>query len=289
MSEDRFIFEKERGRLYKLAYAMIGERATAEDMVQEAWIKWNRAKQSEIREVSSYLTSIIVNLCLDELKSARVRRENYVGPWLPEPMVTSAGEKLSDNPEMQYELSMAVMVILEKLNPQERAIYVLNELFDYPFTKIGAMLGKNDSACRKAGQRAREKLEDADLSGIRKSRCSHEYVADFLQALREGESDRLMQMLLDDAIIYSDGGGKVTAARKPIVGSDRICRFLLGVVSGVPGSTDVRIVDVNGRPGFEVYMDGCRHSVWSFRIEGDKIREIYAVLNPEKLQMANQN
>lgn len=278
------IFERHRPYLFRVAYGMLGRVVQAEDVVQEAWIRWRNVDRTEVQSDRAYLSTIVTRLCLDELKSARNRREEYVGPFLPEPIVDKEKKTPAEIAELADSLSTAMLVLLENLTPVQRAVFLLYEIFGYDYASVAEVIGKSEVNCRKIGQRARERIEDEKPRFEPGKEEQEQLLKSFMDAINNGNVARLEKLLADEAIAYSDGGGKVTAARKPIYGAKKIIRFLLGTAKNAPADLKIKFVQVNNRPGMMVWFGERLHSVWSFRIERNLIENIYIVLNPDKLE-----
>jgi len=262
---------------------MLGRVEQAEDAVQDAWLRWKGTDLEEVNSNRAYLAAIVTRLCLDELKSARSRRQEYIGPYLPEPLVESDSKSPSELAELADSLSMAMLVLLENLTPVQRAVFLLHEIFSYDYASIAEIIGKSEAHCRKIAQRAREFIErDKPRFEPAKSE-QRQLLKSFMKAVNEGKVSQLEQMLAREAALYSDGGGNVTAARKPIHGADNIIRFMLGLRKKAPDDMSIEFREVNGRPGLLVRIGEQLQSVWAFRIERKRIVELYVVLNPEKL------
>jgi RNA polymerase sigma-70 factor (ECF subfamily) len=275
---DAAAFEEWRSLLFGIAYRMLGSAADAEDVVQDASIRWLGRGDTNIRSVRAYLVTIVTRLCLDQLGSARSKRVTYAGPWLPEPVVvdeTAAAEQADS-------LSLAFLVLLEELTPLERAAYLLHDVFGYSFDEVARSLGRSSAACRQLGARARRHVEerrqrfDADL------RHGRELTDRFLVACATGDLSGLLSMLSDDVVVWTDGGGKVRAAMRPVVGPYRSSRFLLNVAKrlrGVPQSTVL-----NGQPA-TVFLDGgVVVAALVLDIVDGSIVGVRAVTNPDKLE-----
>lgn len=279
------IFNEHRRLLFSLAYRMLGAVADAEDIVQEAYLRWQTASEEEVRAPKAYLSTIVTNLCINQLQSARRRREEYIGPWLPEPLITDENLDPMRNIQMADSLSMAFMILLESLSPTERACFLLREVFDYDYEEVARMVGKSEANCRQMVSRARQHVRERrtrfDVSNEMQSRLTEQ----FMKACASGDLQGLMSILAEDVSVTSDGGGKVTAARKPIHGADRVARFLTGLVNKAGTERiSVRPTEVNGQPGFITYLDGHLINVVALDIADDRIRDIYIVVNPDKLR-----
>lgn len=290
-------FKQQRPRLFALAYRMLGSAADAEDVLQDAWLRWQAADTAELEAPGAWLTTVVTRLCLDQLKSARVRRESYVGPWLPEPLPTggaegsadsAAAEPVASDPVALHEsLSLAFLVLLEQLTPAERAAYLLHEVFDYSHVEIARMLGLSADHCRQLALRARGHLRQ-NRPRFAPSRERHERLLhEFLLAIRAGQLEPLQRLLSEDVVMRSDGGGKRSAATKPVLGSERVARFFLGLASKIPQHPlpiEFRVLDVNGWPALLTFEAGQLLHVLSLEGDGTTIQNVYIVLNPDKLQ-----
>ena len=273
-------FEEQRTALLGLAYRLLGSRTDAEDVVQEAWLRWSGA--AGVDNPAAWLRTVVTRLCLDELRSARVRREQYVGPWLPEP-VPSAGGELGplETAELRDSLSLGFLLLLERLSPAERAVFVLREAFALPYDEVAAAVGRSAAACRQLHVRARARL-GGDLPA--QPRAARRALLDrLLTAVATADVPGVTALLADDAVLVSDGGGVVSAARRPVVGADRVARFLVGIASRVPDGAAMDEQEVNGQTCVVVRTGGTVSHVVSFTADGDRIRGIEIVVNPAKL------
>lgn len=272
-------FETERPRLRSLAYRMLGSVAEAEDVVQEAFLRWQGEDDPEIDNPAGFLTTVVTRLCLDVQKSARVRREAYVGPWLPEPLMGAAPE-----PRDAESISLAFLVVLESLSPLERAAFLLAEVFDHTSAEIAVVLGRDEGACRQLVRRARAHVT-ARRPRFAPSREAHERVLTaFLMTCATGDVASLSKMLAADVTSWNDGGGRVRAALKPVFGPDHVARLILGVLRKGPKDFSVALVDANGWPAI-VVRDGERvHSITDIETDGELIFAVRTVLNPDKLR-----
>lgn len=283
MNESTEIFEAHRAGLFSLAYGMLKRVAPAEDAVQEAFLRWQKQDIGQIHSPQNYLYKIVNNICLDEIKSARNRREKYIGPDLPEPFVTTEHETPETEVELAESLSMALFVVLDQLNPVERAVFILREVFDYDYGAISEIVDKSQSHCRKIAQRARQNVREKKPRFEKKSTEQRELVTAFITAFREGELDKIENKLAKEAILYADGGGKVTAAGKPVVGAAKIVKFLTNIRKDIKETVRFDVTDINGEPGAIGYLDNQLNDVLSFHIENGQIQSIFVILNPEKL------
>jgi RNA polymerase sigma-70 factor, ECF subfamily len=277
-------FNEHRPYLFSIAYRMLGTVADAEDMLQEAFLRWERAGTDEIRSPRAFLATITTRLCLNHLESARVRREEYVGPWLPEPLVTDEREPV-DRVELAESLSIAFLVLLETLSPAERAVLLLRDVFGYEYSEIATILGTSEANCRQALSRARKHVSE-NRPRFETSPEQHDaLLRGFLKAAADGDLAGLVAILAEDVTLRSDGGGKATAALNPIEGADKVARFFVGVIKKF-GATygDFRFAEINGQPGVIAYVDGEPASVLTFEFSNGRIRNVFIVRNPDKLR-----
>jgi len=278
-------FLEHRSLLFAIAYRMLGSVADAEDAVQETYLRWRRSAESgdEIHSPKAWLTTTISRVCLDQLGSARVKREQYIGPWLPEPLAgvtPDIAETVADFDS----LSLAFLVVLESLSPKERAVFLLHDVFGYDFASIGEIVGESDAYCRQLAKRARAHVAER-RPRFEADRAQRERLtADFLRAVTEGDMPALIETLTDDVTVLADGGGKVNAARKPVVGRDKVASFLTNLVRLASTGTSFRIELINGQPGIVTFVDGVVQNVVTFDFTDSAIRGIYIVANPDKLR-----
>ncbi len=278
------VFDQNRPLLFSIAYRMTGSVMDAEDAVQEAYLRWQQASEDEVRSPSAYLSTVVTRLCIDRLRSARVRREQYVGPWLPEPVLGEQDQEIGDKAEIQDTLSMAFLVLLESLTPVERAVFLLREVFDYEYAEIASLVGKSEANCRQISRRARQSVAARRPRFESSPEQEERLMGGFLEASLAGDMEALLTLLSYDVTLYSDGGGKTRAALRPIYGADKVARFLSGILSNIPPGFVVRRTRVNGRPGLVGYFgDGSPQSVVSIEVSEGSIRAIRLVVNPEKL------
>ena len=272
-----------RGRLLGLAYRMLGSRSDAEDVVQDAYLRFAGAEG--VQNAEAFLVTVVTRLCLDRLKSARAQREVYVGPWLPEPVFDAEGLSADTATELADDLSFALLVALDRLSPLERAAFLLHDVFDTPFSEIAAMLDRTEASCRQLASRARRAVRD-DRPAPAKTPDNHARLLQaFGEAVASGNVARLVELLRADAVALTDGGGRKTAARNPIVGADKIARFFIGLAAKNAGH-DIRVEPamINGAIGALLYLDGELDHTMSMAISGEKIAAIYIVRNPDKLR-----
>jgi RNA polymerase sigma-70 factor (ECF subfamily) len=271
--------------LIALAYRMTGSVADAEDIVQEAYLRWQRADRESVRQPKGFLSKTVTRLCLDSLKSARARRESYVGPWLPEPVLGEGAMAVDDANELAQDISMALMMALERLSPAERAAFLLHDVFDSSYAEVAATLGKSEAACRQLTSRARANVRAARPRYVPSTDEHANLVRAFGAAILTGDTDALQELLADDAVLYPDGGGRVLSALRPIYGSDRVARFLFGVLKkfALGGTAKISEQTVNGGLGFYVEEDGKPVQTMAFNVRDGKIGSVYIVRNPDKL------
>jgi RNA polymerase sigma-70 factor (ECF subfamily) len=274
-------FESHRSLLFALAYRMLGVRADAEDVVQDAWIRWQAAGEAEVRTPRSYLTTIVARLSLDALKSARKKRETYIGPWLPEPVVEPAGSR---HVEMAESLSLAFLHLLESLAPAERVAFLMREVFDADYGEIAQTLETSEANGRQLVARARKHLhEERPRFAVDRGR-QQRALEEFLSACASGDASGLTALLAEDAVLYTDGGGKVPSAPNPIYGAERIARFFVGVTPKIPPGVEAEFREVNGAPGVVLKSGQQAFAVMSVALdEQGRILRIYSVSNPDKL------
>jgi len=272
-----------RGRLLGLAYRMLGSRSDAEDVVQDAYLRFAGAQG--VHNAEAFLVTIVTRLCLDRLKSARAQREVYVGPWLPEPVFDAEGLSAEAATELADDLSFALLLALDRLSPMERAAFLLHDVFDTPFSEVAAMLGRTEAACRQLASRARRAVRDNRPAPAATPDSHGRLLPAFSDAVASGNVRQLTELLREDAVALTDGGGRKFAARNPIIGADKVARFFIGL-AGKIASQDVRIQPavINGAVGALLYLDGELDLTLSMAIDGEKIAAIYIVRNPDKLR-----
>lgn len=276
-----------RTRLMGLAYRMTGSLADAEDVLQDAYLRYSRIDKETIRSEEAFLVKIVTRLCLDRLKSAQSRREVYAGPWLPEPAPDTSVLSPETATELADDLSFALLLTLERLSGAERAAFLLHDVFDRPYAEIAAALDKSEAACRQLAARARRAVR-AERAGRRAEPSQHEeLLAQFVTAAASGDPSRLSALLAKDAVVYSDGGGVKPAAYNPIMGADRTARFVVGLANKYARKgSNMRFAPaaINGLPGLLLYLEGEFDQTLSLEVQGGEIVAIYMVRNPEKLR-----
>jgi RNA polymerase sigma-70 factor (TIGR02957 family) len=273
-------FVTHRSLLFTVAYEMLGSAADAEDVVQETWLRWDGVDRAEVREPRAYLVRIVTRQALNRLRTLSRRREDYVGEWLPEPLLTSPD--IAEDVEFAESVSIAMLTVLETLTPVERAVFVLHEVFDLPYPDIAASVDKTQAAVRQIAHRAREHVA-ARRPRIRVDRAEQQRVVDrFLTALQTGDLQVLLDVLAPDVVLIADGGGEVAAARQPVLGSDRVASFL-SRLKAVDPSAVVRAAWFNGAPAGRVERAGALDTAISVVVADGRITRIYAIRNPHKL------
>ena len=276
-------FTEYRPLLFSIAYRMLGSVMEAEDIVQDAFLRWRESVGDEIRSPKSFLSTIVTRLSIDRLRSAQLQRESYIGPWLPEPLITEPGQSTADLVSTSEHISIAFLVLLENLSPVERAVFLLREVFDYSYAEIAEVVHKSEANCRQITRRARQKVNAGHGRFQANPEKQQTLVQQFITTCNTGDLPGLIHLLSDDIGLYSDGGGKVTAARKPIYGNNQVANFLLRIIRQAPAGMSVQPTWINGRFGFIIYVGRKPQSVFSFDLDESKIHKIYAVLNPDKL------
>ena len=285
MDDRAELFASTRPLLFSIAYRMLGSVMDAEDLVQEAYLRWQEKPEAEVRSPRAYLATIVTRLAINQLRSARRRRETYVGPWLPEPLVTDTAPDPPEPVELAESLSMAFLVLLERLTPIERAVFLLREVFDFEYDEIARIVDKSEANCRQLMTRAKKHV------GAERTRFSADrtqatrLVERFTRAAAEGDVDGLVAALAEDITLWADGGGKVPgAALQPIHGAQAVARFVVGIMARfVPAGTAVRPATLNGQPGFIAYAAGRPQAALVFDVRGERIHAVYAIGNPDKL------
>ncbi|MGE3074721.1 MAG: RNA polymerase sigma-70 factor [Dehalococcoidia bacterium] len=279
-------FEEHRSLLFGVAYRMLGTVAEAEDAVQDSYLRY-RSAEGPIANSRAYLVTIVTRICLDVLKSARVKREQYIGVWLPEPLVEHSASAPSPEATVETEdsVSYAFLVMLEELGPVERAVFLLREVFDYDYGDIAQVVMKSEAACRQVFHRARQHLNERHHRHRASYDQRRDLTARFLAAANEGNMAGLLEILSDDVVAYSDGGGKVAAAINPIFGADHVARFTIGVTKKEPLIPE--LADINGAPGVLLRTrSGRLSSVLLLEVDEGKVTAMYAIRNPDKLGRA---
>ena len=269
-----------RSLLFTVAYEMLGSAADAEDVVQESWLRWADVDHGQIRDPRAYLIRIVTRQSLNRMRTIARQREEYVGEWLPEPLLTTPD--IAEDVELAESVSIAMLTVLETLNPTERAVFVLREVFAAPYEEIAAAIAKTPAATRQIAHRARAHVE-ARRPRMQVTQAEQEAAVErFLAAIQTGDIDALLGVLAPDVVLVTDGGGLVSAARRPIEGAERVAKFLSASGKAIPEIVG-RTVSLNGAPGLWIDIDGELDTVASLAIEDGRITRIYVIRNPQKL------
>ena len=272
-----------RPRLFSIAYRMLGTRADAEDVLQDAWLRWYRADQAALQSAEAWLVTVVTRLAIDRLRAAKSEREAYVGWWLPEPLVELEERTPEAATELASDLSVAFLWVLERLSPEERAAFLLRQVFDHDYDEIATLLGKSEAACRQMVHRASKRVQQERPRFEVSSDVHRRLLEKFVQAARSGERAAMKALLAEDVQIIGDGGGKVPAFFKVLRGRERIANLYWAMWKGLADQVDYRIAQINGEPGLLRYVGGRLESAQAFVIDGERIAAIYAVRNPDKL------
>ncbi len=289
------LFEQHRAHLQALAYRLLGSVSESEDVLQDAYLRLQARPADNLEEPRAYLSKVVTRLCLDALTSARARRESYVGPWLPEPVLGDGALGVTlpkppvtpeANSERLADISVSLMLVLERLSPLERAALLLHDVFDVDYREVASTLGRTEDACRQLVKRARQHVRAERPRFAPTSEQGERLVQSFLRAVSSGDVEGLSNMLAEDAKYISDGGGLASAATKPIVGRDNVARFVLALARKFPLPADslIRYSAINGMPGLVLVAGGRVHSTLTFGISGAVIAAVYNVRNPHKLK-----
>jgi RNA polymerase sigma-70 factor (ECF subfamily) len=277
-------FERHRARLFGIAYRMLGTVADAEDVLQDAYLRWHRADPSAVQNAEAWLVAVTTRLSIDRARTAATERERYVGEWLPEPIATAADSRTDRNAELASDLSMAFLVLLERLAPEERAALLLRDVFDSGYDEIARVLDKSESACRQMVHRARTRVRGDRARFTVPAETTERLLEQFLAALHADDREAMMALMTEDATFVVDGGGKVSAVRNVLRGALKIARLLLGIEGKWGRVTRHTVQWINGEPAIASYSGDRIFSVTSVESDGERLTAFYRVLNPEKLQ-----
>lgn len=269
-------FEAHRRYLFGIAYRMLGSVAEAEDVVQEAFLRWQSVDQQEVRSERALLSTIVTRLCLDHAKRASTQRETYVGPWLPEPIAT-------DDSVDRESISLAFLTLLESLTPVERAAYLLHEVFDYSHAEIAEIVGRSEETCRQLVSRARKAIRERRPRFAPSREAHRKLIEGFASACAAGDLGGLEQLLAEEVTAWSDGGGKAFAAKRPLHGRAEVAKVYLGIFAKAPQGASADVVEINGWPSLLVRIDGAITAIINIETDGDRIFAIRSVVNPDKL------
>ena len=281
------VFEEHRPLLTGVAYRMLGRVADAEDVVQDAWLRWSRSDREQVREPRAYLVRITTRLAIDRLRQVQTRAEAYVGPWLPEPYVTDFGDTVPDTADravLADSVSLAVLVVLESLSPLERAVFVLREAFGYPYAEIAALLDRGEAAVRQLAGRARRHVEERRPRSEVDPAQRRDLTERFLAAAAEGDLAGLMSLLAPDVRLVSDSGGKAKAPVRILHSADKVGRFIVGVAAKSAPDLSARLVEVNGGLAVLTLSGGKPDSVFQVDVADGRVTTVYVVRNPDKLR-----
>jgi len=283
MTQTEELFARERGPLVRHAYHMLGTMTDAEDVVQDAFVRWHRAQREHVRDPHAFLRATVTHLALDRLRAQKRSRETYVGPWLPEPILVDESAAPEHVVTIAEDVSFAFLLALERLSPLERAAFLLHDALDVPFAEIAQTLERSEESVRRLASRARRAIHETTPRRIDPPPAADELRARFTSAVLSGDMAQLTAILTEDVQLISDSGGKKPAAIKPLHGTDHVGRFLIGVTrKGVAGA-EVRPATINGLPGFLWVANGALEGLWALETRGEKIAAIYVTRNPEKL------
>jgi RNA polymerase sigma-70 factor, ECF subfamily len=284
MTDRGEIFLENRDRLFGLAYRMLGSAADADDVVQEAFLRFQRADPDQIAAPAAFLTTVTTRLAIDQLRRLRMERERYIGPWLPEPLVGPPAMQADEQTALAESLSQAMLVVLETLEPAERAVFLLREVFEIDYDQIAEIIGQSVTNCRQLLHRAKERISAGRSKPRGASREEHDRLTQqFFASCVSGDLDGLKSLLADDVVSVHDGGGKLSGARRPLYGADAVARFFIGITKKSPPGISLSPATVNGRPGVIAYEHGRPTDVLQFEIHDGRIQAIRVQRNPDKL------
>jgi len=283
MEADALEFNQLRPRLQKIAYRMLGSVAEAEDIVQDVWLRWHSAGRAGIDNAEAWLVSVTTRMSIDRLRAAKIQREHYTGIWLPEPEMTDSPATPEEMTERADDVSVAFLMLLERLTPEARAAFLLREVFDADYDEVANAIGKTEAACRQLVSRAKAQLRDERPRYAVPRETHRQLLQSFAQALERADFHAINAFLAEDAILIGDGGGKVTSFPKPMVGGRRIAQLFYAALRRYPGRVHVKLVTLNGRPAFLRFIEGQLESAQTFETDGERIVKIHVQRNPDKL------
>lgn len=276
-------FQRHRSRLFGIAYRMLGSVEDAEDVVQEGYLRWHRTDPATVREAEAWLVAVTTRLAIDRLRRASTEREQYIGAWLPEPIATGKEAAADRNAELGSDLSMAFLVMLERLTPEERAAFLLREVFDAGYAEIARVLERSEAACRQLVHRARERVRGDRARFQVPAETRERLLEQFLAALSSGDQQTLLSLVAEDATLVADGGGKVSSVRRTVVGADRVVRLLMGFERKGRGLVRHEVAWINGEPTVVTLAGDRLLFITSVDTDGERFHAFYRILNPEKL------
>lgn len=279
------VFEGNRPLLFGIAYRMLGSVADAQDMVQECYLRWHQAAGGAIHTPSAWLTTAITRLCINHLQTARVKRETYVGPWLPEPLVDEGAADPAHSSMLADSLSLAFLVLLETLSPDERAVFILREGFEHEFADIAAIVGKSEENCRQILARARKRIEDGRPRYDASRADADKIVGPYVAALRDGDMEKMLARLADNVVLVADSGGRPGALLNPLHGAGPVAQAMLEATRRTGGGgSDVEPASINGLPGFVRFSGDRAQAILAFGVAGGRITAVFVISNPDKLR-----
>lgn len=279
------LFEEHRKLLFGIAYRMLGTVMDAQDMVQDTFLRWQQTPHEEVNSARAWLTTVITRLCINHLKSARVQRETYFGPWLPEPLVAERESQPVENAQLADSLSLAFLVLLETLTPTERAVFILREVLNCEFSEIAPIVKRSEVNCRQILVRARKHVEERRPRFDASPEQAEELMLQFQRAVINGEIENLLSILASDVVLMSDGGGKAPALSKPLRGAESLARLVVGARRRFDSKTEqVKKVTVNGLPGLVSFEGDRAVRVTAFGISDGRIHALFIITNPDKLR-----
>jgi RNA polymerase sigma-70 factor, ECF subfamily len=284
MDDRATMFQEHKPRLSGIAYRMLGSRADAEDVLQEAYLRWHQADIEGLQTPEAWLVTTVTRLCIDRLRALRVEREAYIGPWLPEPLLTGDAAPPDRRAELSSDLSVALLVVLERLAPEERVAFLLHDIFDCGYAEVARILGKTEAAWRQMVHRARVRVRRDRPRFAVSDTTRLALLNQFVAAVNARDQDALLALFAEDATWTSDGGGQVVAARRVVRGGAHQTRFLLGIARRYQGRATYQVAPINGEAGLIIRLDGRLDSILSIDTDGMRILAVYNILNPQKLQ-----
>ncbi len=277
------VFAAHRPRLLGIAYAMLGGVTDAEDVVQDAWLRWDAADREALRSAEAWLVTVTTRLAIDRLRAAQSARETYVGPWLPEPLLTARDEDPADVVAEAEQLSLALLTALERLNPVERAVLILRDVFDLEYDEIADAVNKTPANCRQVARRARERVGEPVRRRTAAPEDEARVLGEIAAAITDLDVPRVTRLLAADAVLWTDGGGVARAARVPILTGPKVARFLVGITRKAPPGVSTAPVRVNGEPGFRFDFPDGAVAVMAVETDGELVTGVRMVVNPHKL------